>query len=67
MGAGMWHAEDPWAEHRTLDDKRFSLDHFEQKLLGLAAHMNTPAGLRHAEARHRVLVDFLAALRSELS
>ena len=66
MRAGMWHSEDPWAEHRTLDDKRFSLDHFEQKLLGLAARMNTRAGLRHAEARHRVLVDFLAALRSEL-
>lgn len=67
MGAGMWHAEDPWAEHRTLDDKRFSLDHFEQKLLGLAARMNTRAGLRHAEARHSVLVTFLEALRSELS
>ncbi len=66
MRAGLWHPEDPWAEHRPLDDKRFSLDHFEQKLLGLAARMNTPAGLRHAQSRHRVLVEFLAALRSEL-
>ncbi len=67
MGAGLWHPEDPWADHRALDDKRFSLDHFEKKLLGLAARMNTRAGRRHAEARHSVLVAFLAALRRELS
>ncbi len=67
MGANMWHSRDPWAELRPLDDKRFSLDHFERKLLGLAARMNTRAGLRLAESRHSVLVSFLAALRSELS
>ncbi len=67
MGAALWHPKDPWAKHRPLDDKRFSLDHFEQKLLGLAARMNTPAGRGHAEARHSVLVAFLAALRNELS
>lgn len=66
MGAEMWHRSDPWGEHRDLDDKRFSLDHFEQKLLKLASGMNTKSGSRHAEARHRVLVDFLTALRAEL-
>lgn len=67
MGAGLWHPEDPWGQARDLDDKRWSLDHFERKLLGLAAAMNTEAGRRMAEARHQVLVDFLCALRAELS
>ncbi|MBK8792160.1 MAG: HD domain-containing protein [Holophaga sp.] len=66
MGAALWHAEDPWGANRALDDKRFSLDHFELKLLKLAAAMNTEAGRRLAEARHRVLTTFLAALREEL-
>jgi uncharacterized protein len=67
MGAEMWHRSDPWGEHRDLDDKRFSLDHFERKLLRLASGMNTRSGSRLAETRHRVLLDFLAALRSELN
>ncbi len=67
MGAALWHPEDPWGERRTRDDKRFSLDHFEQKLLKLAAAMNTAAGRRRAEPRHRVLVRFLEDLRSELN
>jgi uncharacterized protein len=66
MGAAMWHPSDPWGEGRALDDKRFSLDHFEQKLLKLASRMNTPAGRRRAEAGHGVLLAFLAALREEL-
>jgi len=66
MGAAMWHAQDPWGEQRSLDDKRFSLDHFEQKLLKLATAMNTEAGRRLAESRHQVLTGFLEALRMEL-
>ncbi len=67
MGAGLWHPSDPWAEGRDLDDKRFSLDHFEQKLLKLTDRMNTEAGRRRAQPRHRVLVTFLNALREELT
>jgi uncharacterized protein len=66
MGAGMWHAEDPWGEHRDLDDKRFSLDHFAKKLLQLASEMNTLPGQQRAQRRHRVLIVFLDALREEL-
>jgi len=66
MGAALWHAEDPWGVNRTLDDKRFSLDHFELKLLKLAPAMNTEAGRKLAEARHQVLTTFLTALREEL-
>jgi len=67
MGAGMWHRSDPWGRHRDLDDKSYSLDHFELKLLKLAGRMNTAAGRRQAESRHRVLLDFLAALKAELA
>ncbi|WP_306590540.1 HD domain-containing protein [Geothrix sp. 21YS21S-4] len=66
FGAGLWHAEDPWAEARDLDDKAWSLDHFERKLLKLAAGMKTSAGRRLAEERQRTLLAYLAALRSEL-
>jgi uncharacterized protein len=66
MGAELWHREDPWGTARDLDDKRFSLDHFEQKLLKLADRMNTGAGKRLAHSRHRVLILFLKALKTEL-
>lgn len=66
MGAGLWHAEDPWGQTRELDDKAWSLDHFPRKLLKLAAAMNTPGGQRLAVAREKVLRDFLRALEAEL-
>jgi uncharacterized protein len=33
LDAAFFDANDPWAEHRPLDDKRFSVDHFFVKLL----------------------------------
>lgn len=67
FGAGLWHPEDPWAEGRDLDDKAWSLDHFERKLLKLAAAMKTGAGRRLAEGRHLTLRAYLDALRAELA
>lgn len=67
FGAGLWHPEDPWGEARTLDDKAWSLDHFERKLLRLAAGMKTSAGQRRAGQRHQTLLAYLAALRIELA
>jgi uncharacterized protein len=66
FGAGLWHPEDPWAEGRDLDDKAWSLDHFEKKLLKLAADMKTAAGRRLAETRQGAMLAYLAALRAEL-
>ena len=66
FGAGLWHPEDPWAEGRELDDKAWSLDHFERKLLRLAAGMTTAAGRRRAGARQRTMTAYLDALRAEL-
>ena len=66
FGAGLWHALDPWASARPLDDKAWSLDHFPKKLLRLAEGMNTSAGQRRAVARQQLLEAFLLALREEL-
>ncbi len=66
FGAGLWHPEDPWAEHRDLDDKAWSLDHFERKLLKLATGMKTAAGQRLAEPRQAAMLAYLHALRTEL-
>jgi len=67
FGAGLWHPEDPWGDARDLDDKAWSLDHFERKLLKLADGMKTPAGQRLAQDRQRTLLAYLEALRAELS
>lgn len=67
FGAGLWHPLDPWAEGRDLDDKAWSLDHFEKKLLKLAAGMKTRAGQRLAADRQRAMVAYLDALRTELN
>ena len=67
MGAQMWEESDPWGLSRDLDDKRFSLDHFERKLLKLAMGMNTTSGQREAGRRHQVMTTFLNELRQELA
>lgn len=66
MGIGLWHPQDPWARERELDDKAWSLDHFEKKLLKLAAAMNTPGGRSRAARREKVLRDFLNSLKEEI-
>lgn len=62
MGGVYFHPDDPWARTRPLDDRRYSVDHFFVKLLGLAATMNTAAGRAEAErrtARMRAILDGL--------
>lgn len=66
MGARYFHSDDPWAEGRPLDDRRYSVDHFFTKLLALPASMTTEAGRREAERRAGFLRTFLQALSSEL-
>ena len=43
MGSALFDPDDILAEHRPLDDRRFSLDHIDAKLLKLPATMNTAA------------------------
>ena len=66
LGGEWFHAEDPWAEERPLDDARYSVDHFFTKLLSLPATMRTEAGRVEAERRAAFLREFLARLAGEL-
>jgi uncharacterized protein len=66
VGGAWFHADDPWAESRPLDDARYSIDHFFTKLLTLPATMRTEAGRREAERRAAFLRSFLARLGDEL-
>lgn len=66
MGARYFHDEDPFAEHRELDDRGFSIDHFNNKLFKLPATMLTERGRAEAERRARVLSFTLSQLAIEL-
>ncbi len=43
-GGALFDPEDPLAQHRALDDRRFALDHIETKLLQIAQTMQTATG-----------------------
>jgi uncharacterized protein len=59
---------DPFAESgRALDDRRQAVDHFERKLLKLAASMHSDLARREAAKRQTSMLTLLAALRDELS
>lgn len=66
MNAEWFHPDDPWAERRELDDRRYSVDHLFTKLLGLPATMRTAAGRAEAERRAAFLRAFAAQLGDEL-
>ncbi len=40
----LFDGEDPFAQHRPLDDKRYALDYFQTKLLKLPQTMQTVRG-----------------------
>jgi uncharacterized protein len=62
MGGWMFDADDPLAQNRPLDDKRFSLDHLEVKLFPIAGTMRTGPGREMALAR----VEWMRSFRSRL-
>jgi uncharacterized protein len=66
MGGAWFDPDDPWAERRPLDDRRWSVDHFAHKLLRLPATMRTPAGREEAGRRAAFLRGFLERLSEEL-
>ncbi|MEM7799553.1 MAG: HD domain-containing protein [Chloroflexota bacterium] len=57
---------DPFAEARPLDDKAYSIDHFEVKLFKLAGMMQTAAGRIEAERRTTFMRAFIDQLKSEI-
>jgi uncharacterized protein len=67
MGASLFHATDPWAQHRDLDDRSYSLDHFFTKLLKLPATFRTTSGQKEALDRAGYLQGFVEQLKKEIN
>ena len=51
MGSALYDPEDPFAQHRPLDDRAFMVDHFYRKLFKLPDTMQTEAGRAEAQRR----------------
>ncbi len=66
MGTPLYEPSDPFARNRDLDDRRFTLDHFYCKLLGLADTMKTSAGKAEAVKRTDYMKSFLEKLGTEI-
>jgi uncharacterized protein len=66
MGGALFHAADPLAMERALDDRRYALDHLEVKLFPVAAAMQTATGRRMAEERAEWMESFRTRLLHEI-
>lgn len=62
----LFDADDPFADRRALDDRKYALDHFQCKLLHLPETMQTAAGRAMAQHNARFLVEFMAKISAEL-
>ncbi|MGR5355101.1 HD domain-containing protein [Vibrio chagasii] len=66
FNAELYNHEDPFAEHRDLDDKHYSVDHFYVKLFKLAETMNTESAKLEANKRTDYMRGFLEQLSTEV-
>jgi len=66
LGSNLFHQDDPFAKDRALDDTRYAIDHFEQKLFKLPDMFQTDAGKSEAITRTKIMRDLLSCLRDEL-
>lgn len=66
MGTPLYDPSDPFAKDRDPDDRRFTLDHFYCKLMGLADTMKTGAGRAEALKRTDYMRTFLQQLALEV-
>ena len=67
MGSALAHPDDVLAQHRSLDDRTYALDHIEVKLATLPATMQTAAGRRLGEERLQWLRAFRQTFVEEWS
>jgi uncharacterized protein len=67
MGSALLSPNDPFAQKRPLDDRRYAVDHFEAKLLRLAGSMRTHAGRREADRRTDFIQAYLRQLKFEVA
>ena len=66
MGTPLYEPSDPFGNNRQHDDRRFTLDHFYCKLLGLADTMKTESGKAEAIKRSDYMRAFLQQLGTEI-
>jgi uncharacterized protein len=66
IGTPLYDPSDPFAKTREADDRRYTLDHFYCKLLGLADTMKTEAGKVEATRRSEFMQAYLLQLDSEI-
>ena len=66
-GLKLYHPNDPFFEdERPLEDKKYSIDHFFNKLFNLPYLMQTQKGRELAEERVKPLHAFIAGLKQEI-
>ena len=58
--------KDPFSKNRNLNDNKWAIDHFYEKLLTLEEKMNTKTGKTIAKKRTKTLKDFLKELKNEI-
>lgn len=66
LGRALYDPADPHATQRPLDDTRYTLDHFQTKLLKLASGFQTATGARLAAIRHARLQRFVDEFADEI-
>ena len=63
----LYHASDPFARNRELNDALYALDHFETKLFRVGQTLRTPSAKKVGESRVAFMRAYLTQLRSELA
>ncbi|MDB5851285.1 MAG: phosphohydrolase, partial [Rhodoferax sp.] len=66
LGRALYDPTDARAKQRPLDDSRYTIDHFQTKLLRLAEGFQSVEGARRAALRQQRLRDFYEAFLSEV-
>src|SRR6056297_800181 len=66
LNASIYHPGDPFAESRELDDSRWTVDHFYEKLFKLPGLLNTNTARRIAAGRVDYMKSFLSQLSTEI-
>ncbi len=66
LGSALYDPEDPLAKNRPLDDRRFAIDHFENKLFKLTDGFHTETGRQIARQRHERLQQVLDLFLDEI-
>lgn len=65
--AQLYDNKDIFAQQRELDDKQFTLDHFQTKLFKIAETMNTESATREAQKRKAFMQAYIEQLHDEVT